>query len=101
MRHADALVVHELDLVAAEGARPGYDMRPWIGAFAPARTPKATVDRLGAEMNRSLRKPGMGKLMAEQGLEPWVASQQEFVQRMRSDYEKYQKIFKVIGTPQT
>jgi tripartite-type tricarboxylate transporter receptor subunit TctC len=85
----------------AESGLPGYDMRPWIGAFAPAKTPKPIVDRLGAEMNKIMKKPEMGKLMLEQGLEPWAASQQEFVQRMHGDFEKYQKIFRIIGAPTT
>jgi tripartite-type tricarboxylate transporter receptor subunit TctC len=83
----------------AEVGVPGYDMNPWVGAFAPARTPKPIVDRLYGELNKILKKPELAKLMLDQGVEPWPASQQEFVTRMRSDYEKYQKIFKIIGTP--
>ena len=83
----------------AQAGVPGYDMNPWIGAFAPAKTPKAITDRLYAEMNRIMKKPEIAKAMVEQGLEPWPASQEEFVKRLRSDYEKYQKVFKIIGTP--
>ena len=74
-------------------------MDAWVGAFAPAKTPKAIVDRLHDEFNRVLKKPEFAKQMAEQGVEPWVATQSEFVAQMKSDYEKYGKVFKIIGTP--
>jgi len=81
------------------GGLPGYSMDAWVGAFAPAKTPKAIVDRLHDEFNKVLRKPELAKQMADQGVEPWVASQQDFVAQMKADYEKYQKVFKIIGTP--
>jgi tripartite-type tricarboxylate transporter receptor subunit TctC len=85
----------------AETGLPGYDMNPWIGAFAPVKTPKPVLDRLHAELTKVLKKPETAKVMAEQGVEPWPSSPQEFANRMKSDYEKYQKIFKIIGTPAT
>jgi tripartite-type tricarboxylate transporter receptor subunit TctC len=83
----------------AEAGLAGYSMDAWVGAFAPAKTPKAIVDRLHDEFNRVLKKPEFAKQMAEQGVEPWVATQTEFVAQMKSDYEKYGKVFKIIGTP--
>ena len=85
----------------AEAGLPGYDMSPWIGAFAPAKTPKPIVDRLYAEMNSAMKKPEVARTFTEQGLEAWSASREEFIQRMKTDYEKYQKVFKIIGTPKT
>jgi tripartite-type tricarboxylate transporter receptor subunit TctC len=83
----------------AEAGLPGYSMDAWIGAFAPAKTPKAIVDRLHDEFNKVLKNPEFAKRMAEQGVEPWAATQQEFTAQMKGDYEKYQKVFKVIGAP--
>lgn len=83
----------------AESGLPGYDMNAWVGAFAPAKTPKAIVDRLHAEINKILKKPELAKQMADQGVEPWPASHQEFEAQMKSDYQSYEKVFKIIGTP--
>jgi tripartite-type tricarboxylate transporter receptor subunit TctC len=83
----------------AESGLPGYDMNAWVGAFAPAKTPKAIVDRLYAEISKVLKKPELAKQMADQGVEPWPASHEEFEARMKSDYASYAKIFKIIGTP--
>ena len=39
----------------AEAGIPGYEFTAWIGAFLPAGTPKAIVDRLNAELQKSAR----------------------------------------------
>ncbi|HWI15329.1 MAG TPA: tripartite tricarboxylate transporter substrate binding protein [Burkholderiales bacterium] len=83
----------------AEAGLPGYSMDAWIGAFAPAKTPKAIIDRLHDEFNKVLKNPEFAKRMADQGVEPWAATQAEFVAQMKGDYEKYQKVFAIIGTP--
>ena len=83
----------------AESGLPGYDMNAWIGAFAPAKTPKPIVDRLHGEINKALKKPELVKQMADQGVEPWPATQQEFAARLRTDYDLLARAFKIIGTP--
>ncbi len=83
----------------AEAGLPGYSMDAWIGAFAPAKTPKPIVDRLHDEFNKVLKNPEFAKRMADQGVEPWAATQPEFVAQMKGDYDKYQKVFAIIGTP--
>ncbi len=83
----------------AESGVPGYDMNPWIGAFAPVGTPKAITERLHVEINKALRKPEVVKQMADQALEPWIGTQPECAAQLKTDYEKFQKIFKIIGTP--
>ena len=83
----------------AESGVPGYDINAWIGAFAPARTPRAVVDKLYGEISKSLKKPELTKQMAEQGVEPWQAPQQEFAARLRSDYDLLARAFKLIGPP--
>ncbi len=83
----------------AESGVPGYDMNPWVGAFAPAGTPKAITERLHAEINKALKKPELRKQMSDQAVETWTGTQAEFVARLKADYEKFQKIFKMIGTP--
>ena len=78
----------------AESGVPGYEFRGWVAVFAPAGTPKPIVDRLNAEIKKVLERPD-NKLDA---LEPWYMTPEQTQARMRSDYEKYGKIFKIIGT---
>jgi tripartite-type tricarboxylate transporter receptor subunit TctC len=78
----------------AESGVPGYEFRGWVGVFAPAGTPKPIVDRLNAEIKKVLERPD-NKLDA---LEPWYMTPEQLALRMKSDYEKYGRIFKIIGT---
>jgi tripartite-type tricarboxylate transporter receptor subunit TctC len=78
----------------AESGVPGYEFRGWVGVFAPAGTPKPIVDRLNAEIKKVLERPD-NKLDA---LEPWYMTPEQMAARMKSDYEKYGRIFKIIGT---
>jgi tripartite-type tricarboxylate transporter receptor subunit TctC len=78
----------------AESGVPGYEFRGWVGVFAPAGTPKPIVDRMNAEIKKVLERPD-NKLDA---LEPWYMTPEQMAARMKTDYEKYGRIFKIIGT---
>ncbi|MGZ5139647.1 MAG: Bug family tripartite tricarboxylate transporter substrate binding protein [Burkholderiales bacterium] len=78
----------------AESGVPGYEFRGWVGVFAPAGTPKPIVDRMNAEIKKVLERPD-NKL---DSLEPWYMTPEQMAARMKTDYEKYGRIFKIIGT---
>jgi tripartite-type tricarboxylate transporter receptor subunit TctC len=52
----------------AEAGVPGYEMSPWIAAFAPAATPKPVIDRLNAEINKVLKMPDVARSLSMTGL---------------------------------
>jgi tripartite-type tricarboxylate transporter receptor subunit TctC len=54
----------------AELGYPQVNMPGWAAAFVPARTPKATVDKLGAEMRRIVMLPDVRARLLELGFEP-------------------------------
>lgn len=78
----------------AESGVPGYEFRGWVGVFAPAATPRPIVDRLNAEIKKVLERPD-NKLDT---LEPWYMTPDQMAARMKTDFDKYGKIFKIIGT---
>jgi tripartite-type tricarboxylate transporter receptor subunit TctC len=78
----------------AESGVPGYEFRGWVGVFAPAATPKPIIDRLNAEIRKVLERPD-NKLDT---LEPWYMTPEQMAARMKSDFDKYGKIFAIIGT---
>ena len=53
----------------AEQGIPNVGMSQWYAMFAPAKTPKAVVTRLNAEMNAVLADKGVQKRMEDQGAE--------------------------------
>jgi tripartite-type tricarboxylate transporter receptor subunit TctC len=81
----------------AESGLPGYEMDPWVGAFAPAGTPKAIVDKLNAEINRAMKQPDVLKNFANQASDAWYSTPEEFDARLKADYAKYAKLIKLTG----
>ena len=81
----------------AESGVPGYEMNPWVGVFAPGGTPRAIVEQLNAEINRTLQMPDVVQTLATQGSEPWLMTADQFQQRLRADYTKYGELIKLAG----
>jgi tripartite-type tricarboxylate transporter receptor subunit TctC len=82
----------------AESGVPGYEFIGWVGAFAPAGTPKPIVDKLNADIQRIVRMPDVAEQLKAQGLDPMFMTADQFAQRLRSDYDKYGKIIRLTGT---
>jgi tripartite-type tricarboxylate transporter receptor subunit TctC len=53
------------DLPAIAETLPGYQFPLWTGLFAPAKTPKAIVDRLAAEIGKAMQDPTTRKRYAD------------------------------------
>jgi tripartite-type tricarboxylate transporter receptor subunit TctC len=49
----------------SESGFPGFSAYAWWGVFTPAKTPKAIVDRFGAEMAACLREERVAKQLTE------------------------------------
>ena len=68
-----------------ESGMPKFTITPWAGMFAPARTPKAVVDKLSREFNAALKRPDIRSLLDQQAfagegstpevLDAWVKDQ--------------------------
>ncbi len=81
----------------AEAGVPGYEMNLWVGAFVPAGTPREIIERLNAEIIKALKRPDVAHSFAEQGIDPWHSTPEEFEARLKADYEKYAKLIRMTG----
>ena len=81
----------------AEAGVPGYEFTTWTGAFAPARTPAAIVDKLDAEPSRTRSDPGVAKKLSGQTPDPMPMTPAAFAKRLKSDYDKYGRLIKEAG----
>jgi tripartite-type tricarboxylate transporter receptor subunit TctC len=81
----------------SESGVPGYEFTAWIGMLGPAALPKQIVERLNAEVNKVLRMPDVAQNLKSQTLEPLIMTPDQFARRLRSDYEKYEKLVKLTG----
>jgi len=76
---------------------PGYEFTAWVGAFAPKGTPRAAIDKLNAEIRKALADPGVSSKLVAQTLDPMPMTPEEFAKRLKSDYDKYEKVIKISG----
>ena len=76
---------------------PGYEFDSWFGLLAPARTPKAVIARINAEVAKLLRDPVILARLADQGVEPRPLSPEAFERLIREDYEDMAKVVKAVG----
>jgi tripartite-type tricarboxylate transporter receptor subunit TctC len=76
---------------------PGYESWTWVSAFAPAGTPRAIVDRLNAELGKTMKDPDVSARLVAQTLEPSHRPPEELAQRLKSDYEMIGKLFGQLG----
>jgi len=77
---------------------PGFENSIWLGLFGPANIPENVLVKLRAELKRVLEAPDVkDKLNAAGGLDPYVASPEEFTALIKRDYAKYAKVVKEIG----
>jgi tripartite-type tricarboxylate transporter receptor subunit TctC len=73
---------------------PGYDVTHWYGIWGPKGLPSDVVTRWNQEVARVLRSDAMQKWLAQEGLEPAGGPPEEFLNRIRSDVEKWKKVVK-------
>ncbi len=81
----------------AESGVKGYEFTAWVGAFAPAGTPKPVIDKLNAEMQKALKDKNVAEKLSAQTLDPMFMTADQFAARLKSDYDKYAKVIKESG----
>jgi tripartite-type tricarboxylate transporter receptor subunit TctC len=81
----------------AEGGIKDVDVSIWVGLFAPKGTPQAIVDKLNAEVLKTLEQPEVRKRYAELGSLTAGMTPAAFLQRIKSDAERYKGVVKAAG----
>jgi tripartite-type tricarboxylate transporter receptor subunit TctC len=84
----------------AESGLKGYEVEFWIGFFAPAKTPAATVHALSREIVRILNLPDVKNRFVTLDYEVVGSTPEQFAERVRRDTEKYRKIILESGMQQ-
>ena len=69
----------------------------WYGMFAPARTPKAIVDRLSADINTALKDPQSLEKWKTLGFDPIGSTPAEFAKRQKDDLAYWKQMIEYTG----
>ncbi|OGA14093.1 MAG: MFS transporter [Betaproteobacteria bacterium RIFCSPHIGHO2_12_FULL_69_13] len=83
----------------AESGVAGFDVRSWIGLAAAAGTPRPIVDRLNAEMQRTLRVPEVRAKLEQVGGEVIGSTPEQMRDRLATDVQRWTKVISEANIP--
>ncbi len=81
----------------AEAGVKGMVVINWYGLVAPARTPKAVIERIAKETASAMRSPEMTKRLEAEGTEPVGSTPAEFIAHIRAEHEQWSRVIKQAG----
>jgi len=70
---------------------------PWLGVFAPGKTPAPVIKRLQAEIDLALHSPDVREKLETQGLEASPSTTAEFVKQVNDEVAMYGKVIRESG----
>ncbi|BDB28011.1 MFS transporter [Cupriavidus sp. TA19] len=76
----------------AEAGIAGYDAELWYSLLAPARTPKAVVDKVNAALVAALKSPDVAGQLAKQGFEPQASTPDELKAYIGKEMSRWQRV---------
>ena len=81
----------------AEAALPGFEYNGWYGFVAPAKTPRAVINKLNTEIARILDAADMRERLTAQGAVVRTSTPEAFEKLIRDEIVTRRKIFQAAG----
>jgi tripartite-type tricarboxylate transporter receptor subunit TctC len=75
----------------------GLDSALWFGLNAPAKTPKAVIDRLAEVVQRAIASPDIQAQLASQGINPVAAGPAQFADLVTRETRLWARVVKTAG----
>jgi tripartite-type tricarboxylate transporter receptor subunit TctC len=77
----------------------GYDIEgtAWYAMYAPAGTPKATIDRIASAVTEAVRSPEVRAKLEPMGLEPTGFGPAELARIHKADYDRWGPVIRASG----
>ena len=79
-----------------ESGVKGYDVLAWNGIAAPAKTPKAIIDRLNREVNLVLNSPDVRQKFLEVGIDSKGSSPEELRDLLSNEIDKWNNLVNTL-----
>ena len=81
----------------AESGFPGFEAYSWIGIFAPAATPAATVTKLTADLQAALKSPEVSGRLTEAGFEVVASDGPALDRYAHEQHDRWEDFVKKTG----
>ncbi len=79
----------------AEQGFAGFEIDLWFGMWAPAKTPRAVLQKIHADVNAALQRADVRDQYEKLGMTPGAMTMDQFAAFVRGEITKYQKIVKL------
>jgi tripartite-type tricarboxylate transporter receptor subunit TctC len=80
-----------------ESGVPGFEAVNWFGMFAPAKTPRAIINRVNGALVKTVKTPELQAQFIALGADPVGSTVEEFTAFVKRDMEKYEKVVRISG----
>jgi len=85
------------DLPSISETLPGFDVKNWIGLFAPAGTSSAVVKKLHADVSKIMQQPAVQKKLESEGAKYYAMSPDAFGTFQKKEAARWGKIIQGAG----
>lgn len=75
-----------------EAGVEGVDVTQWYGLFAPAKTPKAVIDKLNSALNQVLSDKDIVRRIEESGADVQTSTPDEFGKLVKDELAKWKRV---------
>ncbi|WP_293407742.1 tripartite tricarboxylate transporter substrate binding protein [Polaromonas sp.] len=80
-----------------ESGVPDFEVNSWVGLLAPAKTPRAIIDKLNTELNAVLNDPETRDKLNVMGIAATPGAPEKFGDEMKRDLQRYGPVVKAAG----
>jgi tripartite-type tricarboxylate transporter receptor subunit TctC len=84
---------------AIEGGVAGYDVASWNGLAAPAKTPRAVIDRIHQEVVKAVAAPDVQKRFAELGVEGRSSTPEQLRDFFANEAKRWSSVVETAKIP--
>lgn len=81
----------------SESGLPDYVYNAWFGVLAPAHTPRPVLEKISRDIGGVIADNDVQQKLKAQGIDPAVRPLQEFDRILKSDAERYGKIWQAAN----
>lgn len=82
---------------AVESGLPGFVVTAWYAMAAPAKTPRALIDKLNTDTARALKSPDLTARLLDQGAEVVGGTPEQATAFVQNEIAKWAKVIKAAG----
>jgi tripartite-type tricarboxylate transporter receptor subunit TctC len=76
---------------------PGFDVTPWVGVFAPAKTPQEIVTRLSKEVAALVKDPEVEKIFKANQIRAAYLDTGPFTKQIEKETANWEQVIKTLG----